>query len=364
MKKFSIVLSLILCFGISAFAQDVRLKIIEQPKPELPQNYSTLDVQGTVVLRVQFLEFGEIGEITEVKPLPSGLTARAIAAARKIKFEPEQKDGKPVTVVRQIEYYYSWNGGWKTPANGTDIIAPPATEAGKAESIVAKAVKLLGGDRYLQIKTQIGRGKFSVIREGTVVSFQTFLDIIAFPDKERTEFKGQGSRTIQVNTGETGWIYDGDQELIKVQTKDQAANFKQGIRTSLDNLLRGYWTNDAELAYIGRRPSTLGKRNDVVKLTYKDGFAVEFEFAVDDGLPQKAIYRRTDADGEEIKEEDRYAQFIEVGGIRSPFIVDRFTNGKPSSRINYESLEFNKTFPESIFAKPATPKDAKKEIKY
>ena len=83
-----------------------------------------------------------------------------------------------------------------------------------------------------------------------------------------------------------------------------------------------------------------------------------------DGLPQKAIYRRTDADGEEIKEEDRYAQFIEVGGIRSPFIVDRFTNGKPSSRINYESLEFNKTFPESIFAKPATPKDAKKEIKY
>jgi hypothetical protein len=347
---------------MSVLAQDVRLKILEQPKPELPQNYSTLDVQGTVILRVEFLEFGDIGEIAQVKTLPSGLTEKAVAAAKKIKFEPEKKEGKPVTVVRQIEYFYSWNGGWQTPANKTDVI-PPTAESEKAQAILAKAVGQLGGDRYLQIRTQIGRGKFSTIREGTVVSFQKFVDVIVFPDKERTDFKGSGSHFIQVNTGETGWVYDGDQELIKVQKPDQIANFKQGIRTSLDNLLRGTWKNEADLAYVGRRPSTLGKRNDVVRLSYKDGFAVEFEFAVDDGLPQKAVYKRTNDDGEEIKEEDRYAQFIEVGGIKSPFIVDRFTNNKPSSRINYESLEFNKTIPESIFAKPATPKEAKKEPK-
>ncbi|MEO7658276.1 MAG: hypothetical protein ABIV48_01570, partial [Pyrinomonadaceae bacterium] len=109
--------------------------------------------------------------------------------------------------------------------------------------------------------------------------------------------------------------------------------------------------------------ATLGKRNDVIKLTYSDGFAVEFQFAADDGLPQKAVYKRTNLDGEEITEEDRYAQFIEIKGIRSPFIVDRFTNGKPSSRINYESIEFNRSIPESIFAKPSNPKDAKKDIK-
>lgn len=233
----------------------------------------------------------------------------------------------------------------------------------KAKAIVAKAVQLLGGERYLQIRTQVGKGKFSVLREGGVVSFQSFLDIIVFPDKERTEFKESGSRTIQVNSGNSGWIYDGAQERLKDMTEAQVADFKRGIRTSLDNLLRGYWKGDAELSYIGRRPSTLGKRNDVVKLSYKDGFFIEFEFA-DDGTPQKSIYTRTNPEGEEVKEEDRYAQFIEVGGIKSPFIVDRFTGGKQSSRINYESIEFNKAISDSIFAKPANAKDAKKDVKY
>ena len=238
-----------------------------------------------------------------------------------------------------------------------------AADPAKAGAVIDKAVQQLGGDRYLQVRSQVGKGKFSVLRQGGVVSFQAFLDIIVFPDKERTEFKGGGSRTVQVNTGSTGWIYDGDQERLKDQTESQVADFKRSIRTSLDNLLRGYWKGDGEIEYVGRRPSSLGKRNDVIKLTYKDGFAIEFEFA-DDGLPQKAVYKRTNPEGEEVKEEDRYAQFIDVGGIRSPFIIDRFTDGKQSSRINYESIEFNRSIPESIFAKPANAKDAKKDVKY
>lgn len=247
-----------------------------------------------------------------------------------------------------------------TPAQRADA----SNSSGNADAIIAEAVQNLGGERYLQVRSQIGRGKFSVIKENAIVSFQTFVDVIVFPDKERTEFKGGGSRTIQTNTGNTGWVFDGDQELIKVQNETQVANFKRGIRVSLDNLLRGGWRGDAELTYIGRRPATLGKRNDVVKLTYKDGLTVEFEFAADDGLPVKAIYKRIGPDGvEEIKEEDRYAQFVEVNGVKTPFIIDRFTNGKHSSRINYQSIEFNKSIPDSIFAKPTNPKDLKKDLK-
>lgn len=237
---------------------------------------------------------------------------------------------------------------------------PPQTA--QAEAILSKAVQALGGDRYIQIKSQVGRGKFSVIKEGAVVSFQTFVDAIAFPDKERTEFKASGARTVQVNTGDTGWIYDGEQELIKIQSPVQVENFKRGLRTSLDNLLRGYWKGIAELSYVGRRSATLGRRNDVVRLTYKDGLIVEFEFA-DDGLPQKAIYKQREGDAETVTEEDRYAQFIEVNGVKAAFIIDRFTNGAQSSRINYESIEVNKPLPDSIFAKPASPKDAKRDLK-
>jgi hypothetical protein len=232
----------------------------------------------------------------------------------------------------------------------------------RAQAIVSKAVRVLGGDRYLQIKSQVGRGKYSVIQNNAVVSFQSFIDAIVFPDKERTEFKGGGSKTVQTNTGVTGWIYDGDQELIKTQNPSQIEGFTRGIRVSLDNLLRGYWKGQAELTYVGRRPATLGKRNDVIRLTYNDGFAVEFEFA-DDGTPAKAISKRMSADNTEITEEDRYAQFIEVNGIKAPFIIDRYTNGTQNSRINYDSIEFNKSIPDSIFTRPSNPKEMKKDLK-
>lgn len=363
MKKLTYILSLLVLTCASVFGQDAKLRILEQPLPELPRNHGTLDVQGTAIYRVQFLEFGEVGEITTVKDLPAGLGQNAMNAIRKIKFAPETKDGKPVTVVKQLEYIYSWNGGWRLPSSNVE--RPPAPgDAAKAEAIIAKAVQLLGGDRYLGIRNQISRGKFSLMRDGMVASFQSFTDVIIFPEKERTDFKGRGSRMVQVNVGDGGWVFDGDQELIKTQTPKQIADFKRGIRTSLDNLLRGGWKGKAELTYAGRRPSTLGKRNDVLKLTYADGFAVEFEFA-DDGTPQKAMFRSSDAEGETVVEEDRYAQFIEItgGGIKLPFIVDRFTNGKSASRINFETIEVNKSIPDSIFERPSNPKDAKKEIK-
>lgn len=232
-----------------------------------------------------------------------------------------------------------------------------------AEEIIKKAVAKLGGERYLNVKSQITRGKFSVIKSGTVSSFQSFIDVMVYPDKERTDFKGGGSKTVQVNTGQNGWVFDGDMEMIKDQTDVQVANFKRGIRTSLDNLLRGHWRGQAIVRYAGKRQASLGKRNDVIELIYNDGFKVEFEFAADDATPAKAIYSRINLADEEVKEEDRYAQFIMTGGIATPYIIDRTTNGQPSSRINVESVEFNKNIPNEIFEKPSNIKAFKKDLK-
>ncbi len=233
----------------------------------------------------------------------------------------------------------------------------------KAEAIVKRAVEKIGGEKYLNVKTQIGRGKFSILRDGAVISFQSFLDVIAFPDKERTEFRGGGSRTIQTNFADAGWIFDGDAEIIKEQNEQQVSNFKRGIRASLDNLLRGNWRGEgAEIKYAGKRQAGIGKSNDVVKLFYKDGFEVEFEFS-DDGIPMKSIYKRANADGEDVKEEDRYGLFVDIQGIKTPFIIDHFTGGVQTSRINYETVEFNKKVSDSVFEKPSNPKSLKKDLK-
>jgi hypothetical protein len=234
----------------------------------------------------------------------------------------------------------------------------------RSDAIIQKAVKLLGGDKYMNVRSQIGRGNFSLLKAGVNVSVQTFVDVIVFPDKERTEFKGAGVKSVQTNTGATGWVFDGDQELIKVQTEKQVANFQRGLRTSLDNLLRGYWKGDADLSYIGRRQGTLGKRNDAIKLTYKDGFVVEFEFTADEGTPAKAIYKTVGGNGETVTEEDRYAQFVDTQGITAPYVIDRFTNGEHISRINFLTIEYNKPIPDSIFVKPSDTKGFRKDLKF
>jgi hypothetical protein len=241
---------------------------------------------------------------------------------------------------------------------------PSAKTDEKAEAILAKAVQKLGGEKYLQVKTIVGSGNFSIFREGQSQITQTFLDIIVFPDKERTEFKTGGTRNIQTNVGDTGWLADTSAKVIKEQDKDQVAGFKRSMRTSLDNLLRGHWRREqARLSFAGRREAGVGKRNNVVRLIYPDGFTVEFEFS-DEGFPMKSVYKRAGDEGAEIKEEDRYAQFIEVNGIFAPFIIDHFQNGAQTSRINYLKIEYNRPVPDSIFNKPADAKELKKDLKF
>ncbi len=231
-----------------------------------------------------------------------------------------------------------------------------------AEAVIKKAVTYLGGSNYLNVKTLYATGKFSMMRDGVIVSFQTFTDVIVYPDKERTEFKFNGVKNIQTNVGDTGWIFDGAAGVINVQNEKQIADFKRGMKVSLDNLLRGAWRGNGVLTYVGKREATLGKRNDVIRLTFDDEFVVEYEFTAE-GTPVKAVYKSVNADGEESKEEDRYAQFVETGGIKAPYIVDHFSGGIQTSRINYITIEYNRNVPDSVFTKPTNPKDLKKDLK-
>lgn len=283
-------------------------------------------------------------------PRPIGiLDGLAIDAVQNIRFRPAYTNGNAVNSRILIRYYYDPNG-WQVPDD-------------KAEEVIENAVRWMGGERFLKIKTQVGRGKFSVLKEGMIVSFQSFYDALIFPDRERTEFKGQGARIVQVNDGAGGWIFNADEETVKDQTPRQIESFIRGRRISLENLLRGDWRGQAELTYIGRRPASLGKRNDVVKLIFNDGFEVEFEFAVDDASPQKSLTRRRNSDDEEIVEEDRFARFIEINGIKAPMIIDKFINGRPVSRVGYDKIEFNTSVPDSLFRKPENVKAAKKGMR-
>jgi hypothetical protein len=247
----------------------------------------------------------------------------------------------------------------------TDVSLPaqpvlPGANDPKAEQIVERAVKALGGDSYLKVRSQSSRGYYTIFKDGVSGLPLTFVDYIIYPDRERTEFKGAGTRVIQTNTGETGWLYDGQAKSLQDMNKEQVEDFRFAMRTNIDYLLRGFWRKEgAKLSYAGRREAGLAKRNETVRLTYTDGLAVEFEFGAQDNLPSKVLYKKKDKEGAETTEEDRFAQFVTVDGVLIPFVIDHYRSGAQSSRINYESVELNRSIPDTLFARPANAKAVK-----
>ncbi|HEX6625492.1 MAG TPA: hypothetical protein VF064_17385 [Pyrinomonadaceae bacterium] len=253
----------------------------------------------------------------------------------------------------------------QTASNAAPTATPAAKEApakvdDKAEQVVARAVEALGGASFLGVRSITSRGYYTPYEQGVARVPVTFVNYLVFPDRERTEFKGSGVRSIQTYAGETGWIFDGMVKKIKDLTPEQVEDFRFAMRTSLDNLLRGWWREKgARLSYVGRREAGVGMRNEVVRLTYEDGFAVEYEFSARDGVPAKVRYKRKNKEGEDVEEEERYAQYLSVNGVGFAHIQDRYSAGLQSSRVNYEKVELNAPVPESLFAKPADVKSLK-----
>jgi TonB family protein len=81
--------------------------LISKPEPQYTEEARKNQITGTVVLKVVFASNGSVTNIRTVSGLPNGLTERAIAAARNIKFRPATKDGHPVSMWMQLEYNFN-----------------------------------------------------------------------------------------------------------------------------------------------------------------------------------------------------------------------------------------------------------------
>jgi TonB family protein len=85
----------------------LRPKITYREKAKYTGEARDNTTHGMVVLTVVFGSDGIISDIQVVKGLPYGLTEKAIEAARKIRFEPAIKDGKPVSVRGNLEFTFN-----------------------------------------------------------------------------------------------------------------------------------------------------------------------------------------------------------------------------------------------------------------
>jgi TonB family protein len=92
---------------LSAREVEQRARLLFKPEPQYTEEARRNQITGTVMLRVVFSSSGEVVQIRAVRTLPFGLTERAIAAARQIKFAPAMKGGHAVSVHMQLEYNFN-----------------------------------------------------------------------------------------------------------------------------------------------------------------------------------------------------------------------------------------------------------------
>jgi TonB family protein len=86
---------------------DRKAIIVYKPEPGYTEEARKKDVSGKIILRAVLSTEGSVTDIEPVKWLPNGLTERAIRAARRMRFFPARKDGRPVAQSITLEYNFN-----------------------------------------------------------------------------------------------------------------------------------------------------------------------------------------------------------------------------------------------------------------
>ena len=250
------------------------------------------------------------------------------------------------------------------PARSPQVAAPPPPEspdAARAARLIEAATAALGGPQYLAVKSQVSTGVFTGFVQGQRGAPVDFIDTFVFPDRNRTEFGKKKFRVVQSNSGDTGWKFDAQRDMLAAQTAEEVALYKRYVRANLDNVLRGLWrTPDAQLEYLGKAEHAPRQWSEGVALTYGDGLRVEMYFDAQTHLPTRTRYyegAESGAPGSVL--ETRYYFFLDYGGVKAPRTVDLYRDNVQTARVVYDSVAFNAVVDSKVFEKPATAKDLK-----
>lgn len=93
--------------GVYQQSPNLKPTILYSEKAKYTEEARQNKIQGSVVLSVVFGADGRLRNIRTARGLPFGLTENAIEAARRIRFQPAIKDGRPVSVSGTLEFNFA-----------------------------------------------------------------------------------------------------------------------------------------------------------------------------------------------------------------------------------------------------------------
>lgn len=225
-----------------------------------------------------------------------------------------------------------------------------AVQAQTAEELVSRMIAARGGMekiKALQSRRETGKIAFGPNTEGI------FVADMERPNKLRIEVLLPNGTMVQAYDGKTGWQLTPGVDTPFVM--DQAQQKTASEQADFDGPLVDYTRKGNAVEAIGGGEID-GRKTYRLKVTLANGDVQFYELDAETYLPLRWRGTRT-AQGQEIPVESAFSDFRDVNGVKFPFSVESFVEGKLVQHMTIDTREANVKIDASRFVMPVpTPK--------
>jgi hypothetical protein len=223
----------------------------------------------------------------------------------------------------------------------------PSRIDSKAQQVLDRVIKVLGGPAFLNMKRLTTRGRIYSIRDESTSGFAPFESWVEFPDKRRFSY-GKKLPVILINNGDLEWELD--QYGQTDQLPEQVRRWKISIRYSLENLLRLRIHEAGILIQPGGVDFVDNVATQAVAMVDAQATEVKLDLNRQTFLPVSITYRvRDPKTGDWNEFADIYSDYKNIQGIMTPMHIARFLDQERVSEVFRSSASYDDEYPPSYF---------------
>lgn len=234
-------------------------------------------------------------------------------------------------------------------AQDSEVLMPDQSAA-KAKQLLQQAIDALGGSAYLNVRdsTCSGRaGQFG--HSGELDGFQTFINYVEPPNMDRTENLPQRN-IVEVYNGDKGWTLD--RGGVSEAPITDLARFQDSVKKGLSNILRNRIHEEGMILRYGGHDVVNLHEVDWVELVDADDRTFRIAIESASHLPiEKLVQTRNPTTRVVTEETELYSNYHPIGGIQTPFQIERNRNGMKVYQVFFDKCEYNTGLPASLFTK-------------
>ena len=217
----------------------------------------------------------------------------------------------------------------------------------QARALLDQAIEALGGEAFLNLKSEKMEGRVYSFRRDQLTGLATFVSYTRYPDQQREEY-GKNKETIMVYSGDQGWEID----IHGVKpVPEEEMEFRRERRSMGAFYILRYRLQEPGilLEYAGR--DLLGTQAvDVVNFIDADNRVATFYLDRLTHLPVRVTWiRRDPKTRQRIEEEEILSNYFTGQGVTAPRQITRQRHGAKIFEAFVQKVYYNLPLPDSLF---------------